>query len=102
MTFQSHRDAMILHALRRFKERCGRALSRHEYDALCEHIRRGGPELDPCGETQDGQPLYRVRVYGNQIAYALWLPEQELIVTFFPRLNWLQRIPQQREAEVRV
>ena len=87
MTDIGHLSAMRIHALRRFLERTGTALTFEEYERMCDAIRRDN--LPPMAATQENMRIYKVRVRGVT-AYALW--KKGAIATFYPSIDWvLQR-----------
>lgn len=75
-----HREAMARHAIKRAWSRHGLALSRPEYEGLCQVIAAG---LYGQGEPTGGHELYRL-AYRKRTLWCIWSPAHERIVTFLP------------------
>ncbi len=70
-----------LHAAHRFRQRYGQALPIEEYAGLCDALAAGG------GEGRRGNGERRVEAWvhvAGAHAYAVFDPEEELVVTFLP------------------
>lgn len=81
-----HESATVVHALRRFEERCGIRLFAHEYERMVAIILRDRP--DPIAVTREGMRVFKVRVRGAT-GFAVWRRNQ--IATFYPSLEWVSR-----------
>lgn len=82
----SHRDAMMRHAMKRFRERCGIILSEVEYEAMNKVVVDN--LAPPVAYTRTGRRVFKVRVRGVT-GYGIWFRQFDQFATFYPSLDWV-------------
>jgi hypothetical protein len=82
------REAMVRHAIKRMWQRRGVLLSRPDYDAIAQNIRSGA--IAKSCDAAKGCTAHSL-TYRGQNVVAIWSPEHDCIVTFYPTLAWIER-----------
>lgn len=80
----THRDHMIVHAMRRVWQRWGIALTHVDYAAICADVAARSTEAIPTGHHN--RVFVRVRFRGAAMV-AVWDTEHGCICTFVPQMH---------------
>jgi hypothetical protein len=78
--------ATRLHAVRRFRERCGVELPLRQYNRINAAIASGS--VPHVATTREGVRVFHVR-YAGVSAYAVWKGVRGQVATFYPSLDWV-------------
>lgn len=97
----THAEAMMQHALKRLFERHGIAISIGEFKRLSRLC--GDGTFPSEGGANKGGTFHQLKVNGVKKIWAVYRPDQEMIVSFFlgepARLRWMRAHPEQQQQD---